>query len=224
MSILASAVMALAAAQLNDANQTSYTNTVLLPHLKNAFKRLSSELAIHDLKYTEDTTSKIDVPASTVEIAYGGSPALPTDLIVPHKLYEAPDGGTTDQFQLMTYVDELPMRTQGTELLEWTWQEGKIKFVGATAAVDIIIEYEKLIAQVASENTSIENIDIDLFLSSQTAAYAALIVGGNAELAGFNQAIADDELSKYIRNHVKQRQLSPTRRLPYGYYRRNRRR
>jgi hypothetical protein len=224
MAILASAVMALAAAQLNDANQSTYVNAVLLPHLKNAFKRLSSEFNVHDLKYTEEVSADLSVGIGVVALVYGGSPALPADLIQPIQLWEKASGASTTLYEPMDEVEVLSIRDQDDELLEWNWREGEIKFVGATTVRDVRILYEKLMAQVSTENTSIALIDVDLFLSSQTAAYAALIVGGNRELAQFNQAIADDELGKIIRNRVKKRQAQPTRRLPYGYYRRNRRR
>lgn len=223
MAYLASAVMLNAAKMLNDAGQSTYTNTLLLPHLQNAWRRLSLVFQENDLPYTDETSSDLDVPAGTTAINAGSTPAIPADLITPYQIWEKPDGASATQYQPMTQVSELPFRDQDTTLGEWKWEEGEIKLVGATVAVDVRISYEKHLSAIASENTNIYLMDAELFLAAQTAAFAALILGGNVELSTNLQGMADDQIKRIVNNRVKQMQNLPARRKPYGFYRRLRR-
>lgn len=224
MSFLASVAMARAGSLLNDSNQASYTNTVLLPHIKSAAQIVDSKMRLNDLPYTEDSDTTFDFAAGFTALTPGSSPALPADFISPIELFEKPDGAANDQYVEIEEVDNLPFRQQTTELLEWTYKEGEIRFVGATVATDVLMRYERKVLTIASESTVIYLDDIELFLAAQTAAFAALIIGGNETLSRANQSLADIELEKFIANRVKDMQNLPARRKPYGYGRRMRRR
>ncbi len=75
----------------------------------------------------------------------------------------------------------------------------------------------------ALTSTSITLVDTQLYLAAATGALAARIMGGNRELAGDLQGIADEALSSLVNNRIKNRQNLPGRKHAYGYTRRARR-
>jgi hypothetical protein len=223
MSFAASSVMARAAALCNDASQTTYTNTNLLTHLQNAWLRLEMGFLVNDLPVVEEVSAKLDITANTKVLDSASSPTIPADLVQVYKIEEKPDGAADSQYVEVKQVRTLPVRDQSTELQEYVWREGAITFVGATVAVDIRITYEKKLTAITSASTTIYELDTELYLAAQTAAFAASILGGNHELAGSLQAMADDQYNKILANRVKEGQNLPVRRKAYGYYRRARR-
>ena len=223
MSYLASATMARAAALCNDASQATYTNTNLLTHLQNAWLRLEMGFILNDLPVTEEISAKMDIAADVTVLDSASTPVIPTDLITPHRIEEKPNDANDDEYVDVTEVRYLPNRTQDTTLGEYVWREGAIYFVGATVAVDIRITYEKKLTAITSAATTIYVLDAELYLAAQTAAFAALILGGNAELSAGLQGMADNQYNSIIANRVKVGQNLPVRRKPYGYYRHTRR-
>jgi hypothetical protein len=178
---------------------------------------------VNDLPVLEEVSAKLDITANTKVLDSASSPTIPADLVQVYKIEEKPDGAADSQYVEVKQVRTLPVRDQSTELQEYVWREGAITFVGATVAVDIRITYEKKLTAITSASTTIYELDTELYLAAQTAAFAASILGGNHELAGSLQAMADDQYNKILANRVKEGQNLPVRRKAYGYYRRARR-
>jgi hypothetical protein len=223
MAFLASACMLRAAGLLNDQSQTTYTNVNLLPYIQMAMLRLESEFHLNDLPVTSEETAALTI-AIGANLTAASTPAIPTDLIHPYDMWEKPTGSTVDNYVIMEQVRELPNRLPDTTLNEWQWRDGEIYFVGATVAVDVKLTYEKkLYTTTFAANQSITQDDFELYLAAQTAAFAALILGGNSELSQANQMMADNQLKNIIANRVKEGQNLPVRRRAYGFYRRLRR-
>lgn len=223
MPFLVSTCLTRAGAMLNDPGNATYTQTLLLPHIQNAWKRLEMGFMENDLAYTEEMSAKMDIPLNTLVLDDSSAPVIPVDLIHVFNIWEKPDNATVDEYVQMIEVDYLPNRLQDTNLTEWQWREGAIYFVGATVAVDIKISYEKHLIAITAANVNIYMMETELYLAAQTAAFAALILGGNAELSASHQAIADDQYKRIINNRVKAEQNLPVRRRAYGFYRRARR-
>jgi hypothetical protein len=222
MAYLASTVMTRSGALLNDPANATYTHALLLTHLQSAMLRLQSEFTLNDLPVTSEETAALTI-AIGANLTAASTPPIPADLIHPYDMWEKPTGSSVDNYVIMEQVDELPNRLQDTTLNEWQWRDSEIYFVGATVAVDVKLTYEKTALVISAANTSINLLDAELYLAAQTAAFAALIMGGNAELSQANQAMADDQIKKIIANRVKEGQNLPVRRKAYGFYRRARR-
>ncbi|MHA1962138.1 MAG: hypothetical protein ACW99U_18185 [Candidatus Thorarchaeota archaeon] len=224
MALLASAIMLRAAGMVNDYAQSTYNNTNLIPHLQNAQLRLQTEFNLNDLPYTHEETAALTITAGN-SLTTATVPAIPTDIVHPYKMWEKPTGSSIDNYVPMTQVEDLPNRAQDTTLNEWQWREGNIYFVGATVNVDVKLSYEKTLTIITAHGDDLgDNMqDCQLYLAAQTAAFAALILGGNEGLSAANQGVADDQLRRVIANRVKEQQNLPARRLAYGYYRRARR-
>jgi hypothetical protein len=184
--------------------------------------RLQSEFILNDLPVTSEESAALTI-AIGANLTKASTPAIPADLIHPYDIWEKPTGSSVDNYVIMEQVKELPNRLPDTTLNEWQWRDEEIYFVGATVAVDIKLTYEKTALVIATAATSITMLDTELYLAAQTAAFAALILGGNAELSQANQAMADDQIKKIIANRVKEGQNLPVRRRAYGFYRRLRR-
>ncbi|MCK5644577.1 MAG: hypothetical protein KAJ19_27515 [Gammaproteobacteria bacterium] len=222
MAFTGTQAMTRAAALLNDAALGTYNTTNLLPHIQNAMLRLQSEFNLNDLPVTSEESAVLAIGAGN-NLTAASVPPIPTDLIHPYDMWEKPTGSTIDNYVPMLQVKELPNRLADTTLNEWQWRDGEIYFVGATIAVDVKLTYEKTLLVIAAAGTSITLLDIELYLAAQTAAFAALIMGGNSELAAANQAMADSEIKNIIANRVKEGQNLAVRRKTYGHYRRVRR-
>jgi hypothetical protein len=223
MAFLASDAMVRASGLLNDFSQTTYNNVNLLTHIQNAVLRLESEFRLNDLPVSNEESAVLAITAGA-NLTAASTPPIPADLIVPYDMWEKPTGSSVDNYVPMLQVRELPNRLQDTTLNEWQWRDSEIYFVGATVAVDVKLTYEKkLFTTKFTASESFVMLDIELYLAAQTAAFAALILGGNSELSAANQAMADDQIKKIIANRVKERQNLPVRRKAYGHYRRARR-
>jgi hypothetical protein len=140
-------------------------------------------MALNDLPTTSEETAALTI-AIGANLTTASTPAIPTDIIHPYDMWEKPTGSSVDNYVIMEQVRELPNRLQDTTLNEWQWREGNIYFVGATVAVDVKLTYEKGLTLITTANDDLGDnmLDFQLFLAAQTAAFAALIMGGNSEL------------------------------------------
>lgn len=224
MAFLASACMLRAAGLLNDYGQATYTNVNLLVHIQNAWLRLEMGFLLNDLPVTEEVTAALEIAAAAIGLTSATTPILPADLILPLNIWVKGDDDEVDAFYEIGKVDNLPNRIPTTDLpSEWVWREGTILWVPSTDAFDMKLKYEKSLTRITTASTSIAIVEAELYLAAQTAAFAALILGGNAELSSSLQGMADDQFNKIIANRVKARQDLPATRKRYGYYRRARR-
>ncbi len=224
MALLASEVMQLSGALLNDPSNITYSYAILLPHLKVALDQLQSKMLENGISALDTKTAVLALTAVTsVSITSATTPVLPADLIVPIGLEERPTGSGA-LFSPMHEREELPSRDQGNSLIDWTWEEEGIKLVGALVNTDVKITYQKSVGAVAASGDSIYILGSRLFLAARTGSLAATIIGRNPERASFLGELAERELQSFIRIRVKEAQDISVRRLPYGFLRRQLRR
>jgi hypothetical protein len=224
MPTLTSAIMLRASGLLNDYGQETYNNVNLLTHLQNAWLRLETEFLLNDLPIVEEATATLEIAADAIGLTAATVPILPIDLIVPYSIWIKGDDDTVDAFYEITEVGNLPNRIPNIDLpTEWVFREGNIYWVACTTTFDMLLKYEKHMTRITTSGDNIYIMEAELYLAAQTASFAALIMGGNAELSGSLQGMADDQLKKIIANRVKATQNLPARRKAYGYYRRARR-
>lgn len=201
---------------LNDVNATSFTDTVLLPALKFAYEDLKMECEDNNIPFTNITSAAITVPAGIKTIGGSGGPALPIDLIEIVELYER-IAGTTSDFKMMRRRNFLPKTDFETTYLEvYAWQGQEIKFIGATGAIEVKIDYvSSNLGNIIDKNTEIRLYNCINFLSFRTAALASNYIGENKsrsdELNG--EAVRCIETMENI--GIKNQQSAPVRRRPF---------
>ncbi len=223
MALLVSDVIDLAcSAYLNDPGQTNYKYSNMSAIVKAAMLALESELFANGISTLEETSAVLAIPASRLELSSSTNPALPTDLILPVRMDERPDG--TLVWTRMHERETLPIRDMGTTLIDWTWEKEGIQFIGATLPNDVRLFYLKSLSAIVDQTSPIYVLGALSFLAAKSAALAALTIGNNPERAQALEGIAQHELDAFIRARVKETQSYPARRLPYAHYRRQFRR
>ena len=220
---MANASVALSSARvyLNDVGAQMWTDTVLLPYLKEAFRDLLSILWLNGLPVIKEKSSTIPVPANSVTVG------LPVDLIEPIYLKERPQGSNEDWIP-MTECEFEPDRRREQSLIFWCWREQAIQLLGATTNREVLLRYWKTLTEPVDANSSLGFMFAENFIGPQTAAYAAGSVG-NLTLAGEllyvpgqNVGVAGGKLDTILRANVRGQQSLPARRIPYRRFNRSR--
>jgi hypothetical protein len=216
MALLASDIFSQAQAFLNDTGGVNYTTTKLLPYLIIAYDDLKLNLISVNAPPIEEVSAALSVAALATELA---SP--PADMIIPLKLEERAVGDTL--YTPMTERDFEPDRDKLDSLINWTWRELKIKFVGALQAREVRVYYLKSLADPTSGASTISVEDYyKTFLSSRTASLAAYYIGQNESRATALQENANNALGLCLGIVAKRRQSMPIRQRPWGWWRRRR--
>lgn len=218
---LASVALDSARTYLNDTGAQIWTNTVLLPYLKEAHKDLLLVLWLNGIPVIREKSASINVTAGALTLT------LPSDFIEPIWLKERAQGSSDDWIP-MAERDFEPDIRQDTTLKYWAYREEAINFVGATTNRSVLLQYWKSIADIVDATSPLGFIFAELFIGPQTAAYAANSVGNTTlagELAytnGVNVGVAGARLDMIIRANVKGMQNLPARRVPYRRFARSR--
>lgn len=214
--ITAQEVMDRSAALLNDVALTTFTYTVQVPYLNIALSDLEERMQLSNIPVTNQSSAVIAIPAGVLGIGGVGQPALPQDLIEPQSLYERTTG-TNDLFIRMNPVEFLPHGLQQiSSLVWWAWLAQTIKFIGATNANDVQLDYiAKVITPVVNESSVIKVLNSISFLSYRTAALCAEFIGENKERADDLNGNALIALDNLLGINIKGKQSIMTRRRPF---------
>lgn len=219
--------LTLARALVNDTAGAVFTDTLLMPLLNSAYRGLQRELAEAGVSVlAEQQDIELDPnPASGVtntEISDVSSPQLPTDCLMPHRLWERATSNTTDTFmpmeKFMSGGGMLNLQPSSSLRL-WEWREDKINLIGATQSVTVRVRYEKVLPALTLGTDPVQIRSSTDALGFATAALAARSRGARAlaaDLLGTAQAAAEKLIQRYIRPE----QIQPRRRRPYGFHRR----
>src|ERR1700692_1929268 len=141
-------ITSLVRALLNDAAGNLFTDGVLLPYANSAYRKVQRALAsVQSGTFLSDdallvVTAVSGVDASLqVSITDATAPPnqLPTDLLVPLKLWERANGSSDDFGEMndLTTHGGLPSQPQGMELEYWEWRADGLYFIGATQDTQI---------------------------------------------------------------------------------------
>lgn len=208
---------------LNDVGSQMWSNTVLLPYLKEAHKDLLLILWLNGLPVVLEKSAVINVTAVT-----GVTLTLPTDLLEPIELKERTQGSIEDWLPMREVDFEPDSLIQNSTLEVWCWREEVINLVGSTTNRSVLLRYWKSLAAIVDATSALGFIMAESFLGPQTAGYACGSVGNTtlaAELLWIqnsNVGIAGSRLDMIIRANVKGMQNLPARRLPYRRFSRSR--
>jgi hypothetical protein len=210
---------------LNDAAGNLFTDSVLLPYVNAAYRKAQRALAnvqsgsflTDDILLVVTAVTEVD-PSAQVSITDATAPPnqLPTDLIVPVKLWERANG-SSDAFIEMTDLtdhDGLPSQPQSLTLDYWEWRADGIYFTGATQDTQIRLRYQQAYPDLCDSTSPV------LIRQSQEAlAYAAAAMAGAARGAPQAErwdAAAADALEDLLIRAAQREQQTGRRRRPYS--------
>lgn len=223
--VTAAAIMDQAAVYNNDAAKSLYTYTYQIPLLNGALQELQELFELNDIPATQDESTVINCPAGTTAISFGGTPALPTDLVEPKLLWERPEG--IDPYVPMTRIDFLPEQLAGVEINQfiwYVWENQKIKLLSCNQDNDIKMNYTKfLFATITVSTDNISVVNCVSYLQFRTGAMIASLLAENPSRAQELNARASEALDRALGIGTKGRQAIMTRHRPFrsGYKRGN---
>jgi len=221
----AGTVTALVRSLLNDAAGNLFTDAVLLPYVNSGYRKVQRALANigsgtfiqDDVLFVVPAVTAVD-PSAQVSITDATAPPnqLPTDLLVPVKLWERASG-STDDFIEMTDLTEhggLPSQPQDVMLRYWEWRADGLYFLGATQDTQIRLRYNKVYPDLTDATSPVLVRD-----STDAIAYAAAAMAGaarGAPQAERYDAAAADALDDLLTRAAQREQQSGRRRRPYS--------
>ncbi len=210
---------------LNDSQGNLFTDAVLLPYANSAYRKLQRALgnAGGGGFIQDDVLLVVTAIAQTdtsLQVAVTDATAppnqLPTDLLVPLKMWERPNGSTQDFLEMvdLTRHGGLPSRAQDLTLSVWEWRADGIYFLGATQDTQIRLRYLKAYPDFTDATSPV------LIRNSQEAlAYAAAALAAWARgspLAEKWDDAASDAIEDLVAAAVRREQQSARRRRPFS--------
>jgi hypothetical protein len=218
-------ITALVRSLLNDAAGNLFTDAVLLPYVNSGYRKVQRALAnVQSGTFLTDNVllvvpavAQVDASAQ-VSITDATAPPnqLPTDLLVPVKVWERANLSTDDFMEVtdVTDHDGLPSEPQGQTLRYWEWRADGLYFLGATRDTQIRLRYQKSYPDFTDATSPV------LIRNAQEAmAYAAAAMAGAAR--GAPQAerwdlAASDALEDLISRATQREQQTVRRRRPFS--------
>lgn len=141
---------------------------------------------------------------------------LPTDLLVPLKIWERPNLSTQefDEMVDLTRHGGLPSRVQDVTLSVWEWRADGLWFLGATQDTQIRLRYMKAYPDFTDSTSPVLVRNAQEALAYATAALAAWARG--SPLAEKWDDTATDAIEDLVVAAVKREQQSARRRRPFS--------
>lgn len=217
--LLASEVMDLSAAALNDIDKTTYDYDTQIPYLKLASQELQEIFELNSLPVTEQSSAAIPVNAGITELRFNApsQPRLPDNLIEPQQLWES--NRDNNSWIPMTRREFIPHVLEGVEtnqLTFWVWQQNVIKFLSSNQDNDIKIDYiGSLFPKYIRSDTIIPVQNAVGYLAYKTAELIADMVEHNPDRAQSNGTRALMSLDRISGITIKGKQQIQTRRRPF---------
>ena len=201
-------------ALLNDQIGQVFTFAVQKPYINIAIRELREVMEANNVSMTNAVETGILIPAGTTEI----NPVnMPADLIEIQQLLERVQGSGTD-YIAMRRMEFLPsIVTQIAYLVFWTYQDQKVKFIGATSDIELKMNYvADRMPLINNEVDRIALINCDSFLQYRTAGLCAQFIGENKERADDLNSYAVLALDRFLLVNVKGKQSIFVRRRPFN--------
>ena len=210
---------------LNDAQGNLFTDSVLLPYANSAYRKVQRALGNTGAGgFLNDdallVVAAIPAPDASLQVSLTDATAppnqLPTDLLVPLKLWERPNGSSEDFAEMvdLTRHGGLPSRAQDVVLSVWEWRADGIYFLGATQDTQIRLRYLKAYPDFTDATSPV------LIRNAQEAiAYATAAMVGWARgspLAEKWDEAAADAIEDLVVQAVRREQQSARRRRPFS--------
>jgi len=219
-------ITALVRSLLNDAAGNLFTDTVLIPYANAAYRKVQRALAnVQSGTFLSDdvllvVTAVESVDASLqVSITDATAPPnqLPTDLLVPLKLWERANLSTDDFVEMtdLTNHGGLPSQPQGEELEYWEWRADGLYFLGATQDQQIRLRYQKAYPDFTDGTSPVLVRNAQEAIAYFTAALAAAARGA-PQAERWDEA-GSDALEDLVLRATQREQHTGRRRRPYTW-------
>jgi len=157
-------------------------------------------------------------PSLQVSIADATAPPnqLPTDLLLPLKIWERGNGSSDDFVEMvdLTLHGGLPSREQDINLGVWEWRADGLWFLGATQDTQIRLRYFKAYPDFTDSTSPVLVRNAQEALAYATAALAGWARG--SPLAEKWDEAATDAIEDLVLAAVKREQQTARRRRPYS--------
>lgn len=210
---------------LNDAQGNLFTDAVLLPYLNSAYRKMQRAIGnAGGGGFIQDDTLLVVTAIAGVDtslqvsITDATAPPnqLPTDLLVPLKLWERPNGSSDDFLEMvdLTRHGGLPSRAQDVTLSVWEWRADGLYFLGATQDTQIRLRYLKAYPDLTDSTSPVLVRNAQEALAYAAAALAAWARG--SPLAEKWDDAASDAIEDLVVAAVRRDQQSQRRRRPFS--------
>lgn len=196
------------------------TSAYLAPYIKAAYREVQRRLATGGATIATNQQD-VALPAAATTLSLTTTPALTADFVAPYRLWEKASTDSASAFIEMRGVEELPFRDQTTMLQQWMWLGGVIKFVGATQANTVRVEYESTLALPAG--TPADNTDLVIpGIEDPMAWYAAshATMPRDPTFSSACKGRFDESFAEFQKRFTTANQFVPARRRAYGLARR----
>jgi len=210
---------------LNDAAGNLFTDAVLLPYLNSGYRKVQRAIGnaggggfIQDDAMLVVTAVAGQDASLQVSLTDATAPPnqLPTDLLVPLKIWERPNLSTQefDEMVDLTLHGGLPSRVQDVVLSVWEWRADGLWFLGATQDTQIRLRYLKAYPDFTDASSPVLVRNAQEALSYATAALAGWARG--SPLAEKWDDAAADAIEDLVVAAVRREQQSARRRRPFS--------
>lgn len=210
---------------LNDAQGNLFTDTLLLPYLNSAYRKVQRAIGnAGGGGFIQDdallVVTAVAQQDSSVQVSISDATAapnqLPTDLLVPLKLWERANGSSDDFVEMvdLTRHGGLPSRVQDITLSVWEWRADGLWFLGATQDTQIRLRYLKAYPDFTDATSPVLVRNAQEALAYATAALAGWSRG--SPLAEKWDEAAGDAIEDLVVAAVRREQQSARRRRPYS--------
>lgn len=216
MAVIVKDVLDLSANYLNDAGLAQYTYVAQLPFFNEAQDKLAQLMESNNVPVTNKRSTSITVAPGVLVIDFITTPALPSDLIEIQQISERQNGTSVDYIPMTRREFLPPFVNQIDSLLWWAWMDQQVQFIGATLAIQLMIDYiaNKLPAATTT-SSPITLINAKSYLACKTAALCAQFLGENKDRADELNMDAEIASNVFLNINTKGRQAIATRRRPF---------
>lgn len=142
------------------------------------------------------------------------TPTLPTDMILPLKLWERQTGTTTFPNEMRQPNGGLLEMNQMQFLVDWEWQTDELRFRGALQSQDVKLKYERALAKLAAPGDPVPIRGV-VNAAAYFAAYRFAQSRGGMIAPQFKQE-ANEEIFLLQQLSTRRRQRKQVRRKPYS--------
>jgi hypothetical protein len=196
---------------LGDPDATMYPDTLLLGPVNIAGTIVGNELRVYGVDRMRNTTLLSNVPIGTLALSMTSSPALPASFLSPIQLWEKPAGSAaTNYTPIMQAREQIPPGLiPGPLMGQYTFFNGVLNFIGATQALDILIDFIQSLSDLAAPSDAVPVADTTVAIANKAAAIIA--EADQPESAGAFESDFQAELDRIVRIYNKNRQRRPRR-------------
>jgi hypothetical protein len=202
-----------------------FTDAVLLPYVNSAYRKLQRALGNTGGGgfLAENVTlivPAVSIPDPSLQVSITDATAppnqLPTDLLLPSKIWERRNGSTDDFLEMVDLSQHggLPSRVQDVTLSVWEWRADGIYFLGATQDTQIRLRYLKAYPDLTDATSPVLVRNAQEAIAYAAAALAAWARG--SPLAEKWDDAAGDAIEDLIIEAVRREQQSSRRRRPFS--------